>query len=172
MKFEYNSIRILSETAAGSGPCDTLRQTQYDLNRVQDHEVDVPLSSIFVDSIRLGCAGALAILLTIPVGIVALLAMYGQSPAAKNVLPTFGIIPGVCTVVSYPIRCLLEMRQAAYVAASQQRSSTPNEKIYYVPAEEWESFIASIFASTDRLNRFMIHFLLLIHMNLFAMPFA
>jgi hypothetical protein len=148
MRFKYKSIRVLGEETVGSGRDYIVRQTRYDLGSVQDHEVDVPLSAIFADSTNLGCAGGLAIVVTVPVGIVALLAQYQTIPRVPGILPwlvTFGLVFGICVALIYPTMCLLGIKTAALAIACQQRQK---ERVQFVPAEEWESFLQRIGADS------------------------
>ncbi|MCA9013481.1 MAG: hypothetical protein KDB01_27210 [Planctomycetaceae bacterium] len=148
MRFKYKTIRVLGEEMVGSGRDYVVRQIRYDLNSVQDHEVDVPLSTIFINLDNLGCASALAVVISIPVGIFALLGQYDALPRVPGVFPilvTLGLVFGICTLVVYPIMCLFGTKSHALATVYQQR---PNDRFQCVPAEEWESFLQSIRTST------------------------
>ena len=148
MRFKYKSIRVLGEETVGSGRGYVVRQTRYDLNSVQDHEVDIPLSRVFFDSVSLGCAGLLAVLAAIPVGTIALVALFEKLPGAGSIATTFGVIFAICAVLFYPIFCLKEIRPAAVAAVRKQRNPGPNEQIRVIPAEDWEAFRRETHATT------------------------
>jgi hypothetical protein len=148
MRFKYKSIRILGEETVGSGPGYIMRQARYDLKSVQDHEVEVPLSLVFFDTVNIGCAGLLAILVSIPVGIVSLIALFDKLPGAGSIATTFGVIFTICAVLFYPIFCFKEIRPAAVAAVRKQRNPGPNEQIRVIPTEDWEAFLRETQATT------------------------
>ena len=148
MRFHCKSVPILEEGYVGSGHGYVIKQTRYDLGSVQDHVVDVPLSSVFLSPGLFGAAGCFALVITIPLGFIALFVLFDRFPPLTDVARTGGAVFLVCMLILYLIIGLSGIWPAVEQAVLKQRNPPEKTSLRIVPAAKWDEFVSSLGAST------------------------